>query len=346
MYTALKTLEKKNRSSLITLLFISIVIVFVNSLIEAGRFADYFSYVELVDQYFFFPGENWFLFEPASTLLFISLRYITGSATFSVDIAHYLLGLFYIFFMLKIVTEYKASWQSLLLCFCIFGPLLAFVTIRATPAYLFVALAFFETLRSKYKALLYVGLGALFHMSAMLALIPILLGLLQNRSRGFSWIYSAGLGTFITLVGTLTLITLAQTYFSDTIFDLISNIPLLSRYLVYVSSSSSNSVSATSIGPSIFHFLYLICCSLFLLLFLTNKSEICRKSRLFIFSSYIFFVVMQFSPVSAFRQSIFWMVPAIFVFPWSVFTGGRYGAYPLSVCALAVFAYQLSTVFV
>jgi EpsG family len=335
-------------STIAVLFIISSFVLVINLFVNSNRFADYFSYIELIDKYYYYRDDNWFFFEPASTLIFILLKHFFQSTELAADAAHYLLGIFYVALLIKIATEYRADWRSILLSFCVFGSLMAFVTIRATPAYLFVSIALLETLRGRYRALLYVFLGALFHMSAILALFPIILSLMQNKNTFFSWVYNAGIRSLLNIFALFAVVSVLQSYFQEFIYNFVNNVPILSRYLVYVYSSDANSVavSVSAKGPSIFHFIYLVLCSLFVLMFISNKSDLCRKSRIYVFSSYIIFILMQFSPVTAFRQSVFWMLPAIFVFPWASYTAGKFGAYPLLIGAVGIFFYQLSTLFV
>lgn len=335
-------------SSIAILSLIAISVLLINTFIEPDRFADYFSYIELVDRYYFFRDENWFLFEPVSTSIFLILKYFFVSTELSVNIAHFILGIFYVGIITFISVKYSADWRSILICFCVFGALMAFVTIRATPAYFFVTIAFMESLRNNKKAVLYVFVAALFHMSAILALIPLILSLLQNKFSTLSWVYFAGRRAFFTLIGALGLIAFLRSFFQEFIYTFINSVPILSRYLVYVYSISANSVNISTQAEevSIFHTIYLVLCSIFVLALITNQSDICRRSRLYIFSSYLVFLLMQFSPVTAFRQSMFWMLPAIFVFPWTAYTVGRFGAFPLVAGALLIFLYQLSTLIV
>lgn len=341
-------IKKPQIQTLFVIYIITASVFFIKLLIEPSRFADYFSYVDLTDDYYFFRDENWFLFEPASTSLFIVLKYFFVSTEISVNIAYYLLGIFYVLFISFLSLEFKADWRAVLLCFCVFGALMAFVTIRATPAYFFVALGFIETLRNKNKAFWYFFVAALFHMSAILALIPLIFSLSQNRFASLSWIYTAGKGTLY-LIGTVFfLVATLQIFFQEVVFTVVKNVPIMSRYLVYVFSSYEDGVinSPTMPETSIFHFIYLVICSVFVLIFITDRSDICRKSRSYIFISYVIFILLQFSPVTAFRQSIFWMFPAIFVFPWSNYTAGSLGAAPLLISAFVIFLYQISTLFI
>lgn len=326
---------------------IAIAILVTNLTIAPSRFADYFSYVDLFDEYYFFRVETWFFFEPVSTFLFIALKHISKNTMDAVNIAHYLLGIFYVVFTVCIFKKYQVGWRSILLYFAVFGPLLAFVTIRATPAYLFALIAFFESLRARPVALVYVFLGTLFHMSAILALVPIILSLAQARYSILRWVYTAGLSTFLVILALAGLAALLQTYFNEVLYNAISTIPILSRYIVYVTSFNINQMDATvdASTPSEFHFVYLILTTIFVLTILTNKSNLCRRSRLFVLASYGIFLFLQFSPVSAFRQSVFWVLPMIFVFPWAKYTAGRFGAYPMFVVASAIFLFQLSTVY-
>lgn len=346
-------LEKSNTNhnisaTIIIIFIITMATMFINFFVDPDRFADYYSYIELTDKYYYLRDEDWFLFEPISTSLFIALKYIFVSTEISVNVAHYLLGAIYLIFISYLSLKFKADWRSVLICFCVFGPFMAFITIRATPAYFLVVLGFIESLRGKTKAFLYIFVAALFHMSAILALVPLALSLLQNRSATFSWIYAAGKRSFLMVLFISLLIGTLQLFFQELIYNAVNSIPIMSRYLVYVYSAYSDTAAAggSSTESSIFHTVYLAFCTIFVGILISSSNDVCKKSRLYIISSYAVFILLQFSPVTAFRQSVFWMVPAIFIFPWSAYTLHRLGAFPLFITALAVFIYQMSALFV
>ena len=152
--------------------------------------------------------------------------------------------------------------------FSILGPLLAFVTMRATPAYFLVAIAVRYAIDRRISAWLFLLLAALFHISALLAAVP--MGLLyfernlpsilqSNRSRKFY--------LFITL--TVVAFGAILPAISSSVTSVVQSIPVISKYDGYTDSLSTE----TRIG----HYIFLAFVSIMTVIFLIARDELAGR---------------------------------------------------------------------
>lgn len=308
---------KMATSLLATLVMIAVAIGAVNMLIAPDRFADHYSYLVLTDQLYYFNGSEWSGYEIASQALLLGLKALLKSTLSAVNAAHFILGLSFILFVFHIAVKERLKWQGILIVFALYGPLLAFVTIRATPAYFLVTIATLQACRGRVSAIPVALLALLFHVSAILALPPLAVALAQNRYSWFSWVRKAG-GTVILLaivyVGAFSVF---RSTITAGLTSAVGAVPFLNKYVVYLGSIDPlNSAQVEASSRSITHLIYLAVVSVFFVVFLRTRDERSDRLKGFLIISYLIFLFLQFSPVSAFRQSQFWMMPALFVFPW------------------------------
>ncbi len=334
-------------SKFLTLIVIAIAIGTFHVFVKSRNIADYDAYLYLTDQIYYFYGIDQWIFEPASTAILYIARVMTGSSVVGVAAAQIFLSVLFIVFAAITLRDEKRPAIAMLVFFSFYGPLLAFVTIRATPAYFLVMLAAFQANRGRLSSLALAGAALLFHVSAVLALPPLCMALLQNRFSSMKWLERSAGGFLIVgvIVGAGVYYFLKE--LTDVLVAVVQVIPFLSKYTVYLTSLISSDISpVTAQGEAsrYAHYIYLVIVSVFLAVFFVQKDDDCRKFRAYIITSYVIFLFLQFSPVSAFRQSPFWMMPAIFLFPWFRFSFGGIGTLGLILMCCGIFGMQLSSV--
>lgn len=300
-----------------TVAFIAASIVIVNLFIPATKFADFPVYLWITDALYYYNPGGWFGFEAGSNLLFIGLRALTGNTVMAISVAHYLLGAFFVFAMLRFAQRDEVGWRGMLMAFGLYGALLSFVTIRATPAYMLVTFGALEIARGRARGVLFALLGTMFHVSAILAVPPMIVGLAQNRLRVLSWMTDST-KALVAVVGLgMLLFGLLQGLFNSALLAVVNAIPFLNKYIVYTAGLDPINANQSG-GRSINHLIYAVVVSAFVFAFVIVRNETCRRLRGYVLTSYILFLILEIAPVTAYRQSQFWMLPALFVFPWQL----------------------------
>jgi len=319
--------------------FIAACVVLLNLFYAPARFADYDQYLVLTDGLYFFAAGRWLDFELGSNLLFLTLRILTGNTIRSVNLAHYILGAAYIYFTFRLAHRNEVGWRGLLVVFALYGALLAFVTIRATPAYMLVALAALDVTRGRKRAVTLVLAATLFHVSALLALPPILAGLAQNRLRSLQWITQSAKAVFAVIGAAVAVFAFLYGAFASLLSNLVALVPFLNKYDVYT--ASLDPLSGSEGGLSTNHLIYAVLMTTFALVFVAMPDERCRRLRLFVLISCVIFLLLEFAPVTAYRQSQFWTIPAMLIFPWQRFAPG--GVRAIAFTILCILSFVLAT---
>lgn len=302
---------------------------------EPSAFKDYFPYLgyfQDIKTFGIWAGG----LDLASNSVFYAVGLFTDDRELGVAVLYgYMLALF-ITGSWYLVTIEKVGWLNYWLFFCLFGPLLALITIRATPAYFSFFFAFFALRRRKPGwAVVFSSLAAAFHFSGIL-LLPVVVtaaafGATLDRSpkaRLAFWV----LFVLICLLGSTLVFTGANSVFSALEFA-----DLLLRYSTYLTDVSSES--------GVFHKVYFIAALALAAGFLLYSRNVAWSAKLLIGLSAIQFFLIAWSPVLAFRQSIFWVAPAILAFPFLDVLKSRSVRILLALLFSLVLAYSFFGIF-
>jgi hypothetical protein len=296
----------------LSIVMIAACIVVVDLSTVAANYADYDTYVFYLDKLVHFPPDDWYIFEPFSNLYLLILYWVTRSVDLTIVVAHYILGAICLIFLIKSFPAKSSSWQALLFIFALLGPLLAFVTLRATPAYFLVAVGVRYALRREIKAWFYLVLAVLFHASVLLAVIPyMLLYFRSNVPKFLKTNHPVRL-----FVGGLALTGLVSGFvpqLSNGVVSLIESIPIFSKYIAYTSEGA-----AADTVTSANHYIFLAFIISLTLAFLIFSSKQTRQLNGYVLVSFVIYLGLFFivSPVAAFRQTPFWLIPVIAYLPW------------------------------
>lgn len=338
--------SKTNISYVILINFLFFASILFYSMVSAEKISDYDSYLVTIDRlYYFFEWRDVY-FEPASTLLLYVVRALSASTENSVTLARYFTTAVLLFFMAFFAAKRNVPIIGLIAVLAIYGPLLAYVTIRATPAYLLVALAALDSNIGRKRCLLWVVLATQFHISAALAIPPILINFIQNRTSIFDFIERSTKGIFIFIVVVAAGFFFAGDSLNQLLYQAVSQIDFLLKYLTYVEPLTGDTATAAEIASesAVYHQIYLGFCTLAFFAFLFSKDEKCVRFRTCVILGYTIFIFMQFSPVTAFRYSIFWMVPGLLLFPWDKFIRNSIMTFVAAIGGCVIFLFQLSSI--
>jgi hypothetical protein len=316
----------------------ALVILGIDIFTQPTRYADLDTYVYYLDALVHYPPDSWMYFEVLSNIYLLVSHWLMQSVFLAVILAHYVLGLVFLALLGTAFPARSSSWPTLLFMFAILGPLLAFVTMRATPAYFLVAIAVRYAIDRRISAWLFLVLAAMFHISALLAAVP--LGLLYFE-RNLPGMLRSNRSRKLYLFITLTVIAFGAILpeLSSGVTSVIKSIPVISKYDVYTESIATE----TRIG----HYIFLLFVSVLTIIFLMARDELSAKLSVYVMASFALYVVMFFSasPVAAFRQTPFWVMPMIALLPWKK-VGLTKATAPLFVIACAVlFVFQFGQVY-
>jgi EpsG family len=329
---------------LIALCAVAAVLVAVDFLIPPSRFYDYDSYLFYIDSIWYFPTATPLYMEPLSRAYLYIARGISSTSDLAVDLSHYLLGAAYLVGMYALLHSRRDGWQALIVAFAITGPLLALVTIRATPAYLLVALAVITAADRPLRSIAFMVLAICFHISTGLVVIPWAFLLLRNK---LPTALRAERLTPLLILGGVTAVLFL--YFGQaiisTLLSLVEGFPVLNKYIVY--SQEYGPQTGQERVTSISHYIFFIFTLGYAVLFLAFGDEDAKKINLYVVASLAIYVTLFFglSPVAALRQACFWQLPMTVMMPWRRL-GMTPAVAPFAMAgALAFFLFQLSQVY-
>jgi hypothetical protein len=323
-----------------TLIAITVIVMAIRFSIPPQDFADFDSYVLLTDYLAFRPQSEWIRFEPFSSGLMLGFRSVLGSSYAAVSAAHWLLSCTFLLVVYQLLQRQYVAWQGVLLSFGFFGALLAFVLVRATPAYLFILFGVIETSQGRTRGLVLTALAVGFHISALLAVPAVVVLFAQNRIPAVSKFFrsrmflSASLAIIaIMAIGSLPI-------FLGYINIIISTFSsVIGKYSVYFESANIVAAGGIAKDTSQNHRYYMIAVTAVVLAFVFIKNENCVRLRGYVITSFIIFIFISITPVVAFRQSIFWLIPLIIIIPWNSFRFSGFGT--ASIIGLSLISFYL-----
>lgn len=317
---------------------IALVVLVISLFTEPSRFGDFEAYVLYLDGLVHFPSPSWMYFEVFSNLYLLGSYWLTQSVFSAVTFAHYLLSIFFVLAMGAAFRPRHTPWPALLFIFAMLGPLLAFVTMRATPAYFLVAVGVRYAVDRRPAAWFFLAAAAMFHISSLLAAPPMALlyfernlpaMLRSDRSRRY----------YLLVALTIVAFGAALPQVSSSVTALIQSIPVISKYDAYTESTSAE----TQIG----HYIFLAFLSMLTVAFMAAQRGVTARLNIFVLASFALYVVMFFSasPIAAFRQAPFWVMPMIAVLSWDRLGFNR-ATTPLFIMGcIGLFAFQFDQVY-
>ncbi|WP_339688740.1 EpsG family protein [uncultured Parasphingorhabdus sp.] len=318
--------------------FIASAILIINLLTDPLYYADIDTYIQYTNALVYFPPDSWMYFEVFSNIYLLTTYWLTQSDVSGTILAHYLLSLGFLVGLRLVFPPDKSSWAALLFTCAMIGPLLAFVTIRATPAYFLIAIATHLAINRRRSTWVFLVVATMFHISALLAAVPLaLLYFDQNLPKLFRAGRSRKLYFFIILVAAIFGAALPQ--LSLSVADLVRTIPIIAKYVVYI-------VAATE-ETNIEHYVFFAFVASMAIIFMLAQTAQSAKLTSYVMISFILYAIIFFtaSPIAAFRQTPFWMIPMISVLPWEKIGMNRATAPLFILLCVGLFAFQFQQVY-
>lgn len=327
------------RWSFLTFLFVTAVLIFILRLVyPVWLFGDYGAYLLLLDSYARNPLFDWWRDEPASWGPMLFFRYLAGTTHGGLVIANWYLSAWYVAALYMLNRRYRIDWEGTGILLLAFGALLAFVTIRATPAYFLICFAAFEAARGRtLPALALAVVACLFHLSAALAVPGIVIALLQPRLKFIDRALRSRVLLFVVGFGIVIPFILLQSILGNALQSVVSSVPLLDRFTVYLQGDTSQGAGPTR---SIFHLIYSGIVTVSLVGYLVVAKDASNQLKTFLIVCFGVYLFLSFSPVSAYRFSIFFVMPLLLSFPWRRIALG--GVTPVAVAIVSVVVFVTS----
>lgn len=312
------------------------IVLIVRFSFSPDQFADFESYVNLADQLYTTEISQWILFEPISNGILFLFRLLAGDSLNAVYLAYWYLSAVFLIGTAILCYQQGVTWQGVVLALGVYGALLAFVTVRATPAYILVALAVIQARNGQWRSILMCIIATTFHISAILSIPAIFVCVAQKRIKMCYRFFELNLVCYSIFFG----IFLSSTLFHNQIIAFIiwvisSSGGAIEKYLTYVNDVES--------AKSNNHLIYFIISSVLVLVAL-NKNKGVISLRGYILTSYFLFSLLSFSPVTAFRQSLFWTIPTLLLIPWGSLFNNSFSSVLVIVVGLIFFGYGLNGV--
>jgi hypothetical protein len=325
-------------------LIVAGIILVTRLVFEPYRIADYDTYVLVIDNVYHGTSRLGYSVEPVFIALFVAVRMLAGNTYLAADILQYGLTAFFLLSFYLLIRAYRAEWPAIFVALGLYAPMLAYVTIRATPAYALMALAALMAFQGRFFALPALVLASLIHPTSAIGAIPVLVLLVQRRYGWLSWVNTYAPRIIAAMMILAAVSVALQGVIMDTMLDALASIGQLDKYLVYIESTEVTSQSSTVSEVSVYDRLYSVLVTLITFAAFLQKDPRLVVMRGFVLSSFIIFFVLSFSPVAAFRQSIFWIMPVILAFPWRAAGVRGPVALALMAASVALFIFQLSSV--
>lgn len=329
----------------ITAYYGSIVLIIASITITAlftktPRFADYDTYTLYIDSLVHFPSWDWLKLEPLSNIYLWLCYWLTFDVIATNNLAHTILLVSVPLLLWVTFRPATTPWPALLAVFGLFGPLLTFVTLRATPAYLLATWAVYEAGARRRRAFLLIALAFGFHFSTVMVIPPLLLLFFRDRLPAWTH-FERPVIVLVVGFGTIVVVFTAANALAGAALSYISAIPFLSKYVAY--SAEANERLETSLN----HYIFLGISAAMLILFLFTARDAARRLNLYMLSSFLIYLALFLaaSPVAAFRQTPFWIIPLIGALPWQRFVPRGALALLFVVTCEAMFFVQINGVY-
>lgn len=250
-------------------------------------------------------------FEFFSRLIIWLAVAILGDADSAITATHYLnIGIGYLGFC-YLSLRFARDWRGVAVALALYAPLLCFVTLRATPSYLLVTYAVLVRNESNKKAWAAILIAISFHAATLLVLMPMVLSRRKSSQREGK--KRASRKSNITIV-------LASAVIYIATFELSQRLSNLETFLLGQENGGISKLAWYATSAADFqttsHVAYYVVCWVLALVMLRRLPETeSRDLGKYIAWSFGIFTILSISPVVAYRQSIYWMMPGLIALP-------------------------------
>jgi hypothetical protein len=266
---------------------------------------DFPQYVAITEELVHLGLMDLFPFETLSRGLLWLSALILGDPLDGVIALHWVLTLGFVYGFVLLTRLRRNNWHGALMVMAAYGVLLCFVTVRATPAYLIATYAVMQHRYRPRMAFFLLILASEFHVSALMALPAMLINQVSwnyttlVRERISMALFLAGLGSYVAV--------LMGFNYADVFGVFFGGYEDLAKFMVY---------AEDPMAASFAHRFYFILVTILTLLFVLGKSKLVTDQKMYVCISYLIYSLASFSPVVAYRQSIYFVIPLLLIYPW------------------------------
>jgi hypothetical protein len=301
----------------LALAFVAFVTLSVRVVLPPSEFADFETYVEIASDLAGSSLTSIWPLEPLSRGLLLWSTDITGRAEAATIVVHWLNSLIFLSGIALLSTQRKQDWPGMLLVWGLYGALLGFVTLRATPAYLLVAYAALRHWDRPLKGGLVILLASGFHASALLMLPPLMLNAWLSHGRNQAIARRASPGRVMWVLFCICCYSAVTGGIGNAgmIADVLLSNEITSKYAVY-----ADFVAIADNHQSLSHRVYFIALAVMVCIAAISREDAVKRIWPYVAVAFLLTALASASPVVAFRLSLFWTIPLLMSFPWSRWT--------------------------
>jgi len=280
-------------------------------IIDPQNFADYDVYHSIVSNLIGSSIES--PYEWLSYKTFQTVGDIFVEPTAATYYVYLLNSIIFSIVMIYVVRHKNINNGGILMAFAIFSPLMYFVTLRATPAYLLILCSIlFLDKENKKLSIASLLVAILYHISALIPAFVIFILIIINHA----WMekklkYISFLIYFISIIHIILFI-LNYNLIPAWMSEEINALEYLAKYSSYTEISQKFSIN---------HYVHLF--FVLVLLFILRKWQVHIPVVIYSYAHLMMLIysVMMISPVTAYRLSLFFLFPLLLVLPWNKIFG-------------------------
>ncbi len=287
------------RKSYFYLLFCTLILLRIY--FPPVAFVDYNNYSYIINGLLSGSITNLGLYEISSKLLLYLPARIAGDLDTGLYITYILIMALGLFIFSQLLNKYKINNSNLIVLSAFFVPLLLFVTIRAFVPYVLITLIYLNRMKFNTVNILLFLLSLSFHISTALIILPVIIVWLSGYFKDKQLLFLLTV-FFITFAFALAFKLMDMRYIFENIKFLLPS--KLGIYKVFFDQSVNFNFNG--------HFLYLFIIFIFVfvvLLCFGFITDTIYMAQTLSFCSVFF--VLSFSPVIAYRFSIFFLIPSL-----------------------------------
>lgn len=305
--------------------FLGSVLLIVRLLFPPELFADFDNYVGIATQLRYHDGIQSFILEPASKLPIYLMGMLMPSFE-AITVLSYINTFVFTVCFFVLVGRKKRDTLGLVLLAGLYVPVMAFVVLRAMPAYLIAAYAVerFWDKGELRPSLWLCMIAAAFHFSAVLVVPPLVVAQYYARRKprpdGLRAAHPLR-DAFLLGIASLGLAFVFPSLFGTLLSNIIPADSIFGKYAEYLAAGN-----AVGLAHRIYY-----CGVLGLSLMFYYRAGSARQ-RLFVAASLLLFSLLSLSPVVAYRYSLYFTIAILLNLPQARFTLGR--AYALVLALL------------
>lgn len=325
-------MKGKSQLYILILAFLMLLLLVIRIIISPDMFADYSNYIkyEHID-----INRNFLYIEGISNIVInLPTIFIEKSSIHSGIILFSIINI--IALSTFLIYNQPIKIEGAILIIAIFSPLLVYVTLRAAIPYLLISTIILYKNINLLRCLLFIAISLLFHASTLLVFFAFIIYYILIYSKvDLLKVKKSTLFLFFTLLYIFILLNTDNILIF--IYSLFNIFGFTFDKLSYLDASIVNRGSM--------HIIYFLIVTA-LLTFFRDYFTINFKNYNLIMSFYIIFLLLEMSPVVAYRYSLFFLIPIIYTFDlekMNIYINIHLKYAILSIFSIIIFFYSLKS---